>query len=63
MLLEDKIARLASYIFILFLLGMSIYLFFTQIWFVYLLASFNIISVFGFTFVFIKKFYKEKNHN
>lgn len=61
MLLEDKIAQLASYIFILFLLGISIYLFFTQIWFVYLLASFNIISVFGLAFVLIRKFYKEKN--
>jgi hypothetical protein len=58
MLLEDKIARLASYIFILFLLGMSIYLFFTQIWFVYFLASLNLISIFALTFILIKKFYK-----
>jgi hypothetical protein len=63
MLLEDKIARLASYIFILFLLGISIYLFFTQLWFVYFLASLNLISTFALTFILIKKFYKEKTHN
>jgi hypothetical protein len=60
MLLEDKIARLASYIFILFLLGISIYLFFTQIWFVYFLASVNLVSTFVFTFILIKKFFDKK---
>jgi hypothetical protein len=60
MLLEDKIARLASYIFILFLLSMFIYLFFTQIWFVYLLASFNLICIFGLGIILIKNIFDKK---
>jgi hypothetical protein len=60
MLLEDKIAQLASYIFALFLLGFFIYLFFTQIWFVYLLASFNLISIFGLGIILIKNIFDKK---
>ena len=60
MLLEDKNAQLASYIFALFLLGFYIYLFFTQIWFVYLLASFNLIFIFGLGFILIKNIFDKK---
>ena len=63
MLIEDKIAQIASYVFTIALLVFFVYLFFTHLWFVYFLASLNLISIFALTFILIKKFFDKKPHN
>ncbi len=60
MLLEDKIAQLASYIFAIFLMFLFLYLIFTYKWILYLIASINIIAIFGLIFLLIREFFKNE---
>lgn len=52
MLTQETIAKYASYTFAILIFVLIVYLFFTEIWFVYLLASLNI-----FSFTFLSIFY------
>lgn len=60
MLLEDKIAQLASYLFAIFLMLSFLYMIFTVKWILYLVASVNIISIFGLIFLLIREFFKKQ---
>lgn len=45
MYLDEKIAKIASLLFALAIIGFGLYLLFTVKWLVYFLASFNIITL------------------
>jgi len=60
MFLEDKISQLISYIFAIALMCFFLYLVFTQKWFLYLMASFNVITTFALIFLLIRNFFKKE---
>lgn len=60
MLLEDKIARIASYLFIIFLMFGFLYLMFNYKWLLYLVASINVIAVFGLILLLIREMFKNE---
>jgi len=60
MLLEDKIARIASYLFAIFFMIFLLYLVFTFKWILYFVASINILSIFGLIFLLIREAFQNK---